>query len=502
MYRNTVTGEFILIQGEAAKVSYVPKKGGIEQRWKEILEAHSEVGSWELVTHTHPKGTPFASGARGDFGAIVREGLNSRTARTSEILFPRNDGTGLGKTEFGFDPDSAQPYWIKPDGSDQTYTFGTLSEYLAFVGVHESVPPWVPRGRVDWSKRGELLEAYEQWSAERRARERQSQEGPSEPEQGVTTAAEGVSSRDEGAPRSSDAAVAGVETADVGAKSREPLAAGAGRSRSQDPNFDIPGGPAAPSSPRGVSYVNHGWADYDVLERPAEGLSDSYRLRDKATGDIYLFKPAKGEQDVPRAVERGIRKGEQAPRTKATELTASRLGIETPEVELVRIGTRPGSLTKWVGLDSLGRLEKSNNDLFQEIVRSDEYLALRARIDALDYLTNNLDRNKNFGNYLYELGPDGRTVVRLVPIDHDLTFTTTVPRANLEKYTRDLPTQMTREMAENLVALSRDRAGFQEEIRGLVGDEALPGVIHRLDELLNRAQRLHPDVFQTVGAHS
>lgn len=158
LYRNAKTGEYIIIQGETNVISLVPAPGKTQQRWKEILAAHSTSGRWELVSHTHPNGRPFPSGAPGDFGQIVREALNRRVARQSEVLFPTTDG-GLRKTEFGFDPDHDAPFWIKPDGVDEPYRFTTLDDYNAFVGNNAPVEPWIPRGKVDWKKLPEIFKA-------------------------------------------------------------------------------------------------------------------------------------------------------------------------------------------------------------------------------------------------------------------------------------------------------------------------------------------------------
>jgi len=147
LYRNTETGEYIVIQGERAKVSMVPKKGGVEQVWKKILEDHSDGGRWVLVAHTHPRGTPYPSTVKGDFAAIVREARLNRVSRVSEIYYPTMDG--LKKTRFGFDIDNPAPYWIQPDGYDQPMRFRTLEEYQAFIGEKgNSVPSWFPAGRV------------------------------------------------------------------------------------------------------------------------------------------------------------------------------------------------------------------------------------------------------------------------------------------------------------------------------------------------------------------
>jgi hypothetical protein len=480
LFQNTETGEYIVVRGKATTVTVEtdasgkgsgPRGAGKMQRWKELLGATGDVGRWELVLHTHPNAfgkpisplTRYPSGAKGDFGVVHEDSAQANYEPKKSVIW-FFDGVKEQRTEFGIDPDAPKPYWIQLPGQ----------EVLRFADIHA----YENHVRKDMAQHG-ITPTFEP--------------GPpmligiGDDESGAVAespGAKGVATQDSGV--------------DSGGPAREPRPKQEGRVRVADPNADIASGPVAPSVPRRDVYKQHSWGDYEILERPKEGLSDSYRLRHKGTGKVYLFKPTKGEQSVPRAEERGIRKGEQAPRTKAAEITANRLGIETPNVDLIRLGTRPGSLTEWIGLNSLGRLENENNAEFQRIVKSEEFRKLRATVDALDYLTNNLDRNRNYGNYLFEL-TDGK-VTRVVPIDHDLTFTATVPRANLEAYTRPIPETYTPDMIDRLIRLSRDRDAFIAEIGPLVGDEAIPGVRHRLDELLTNAQQRQPGDFAAALA--
>ena len=105
-------------------------------------------------------------------------------------------------------------------------------------------------------------------------------------------------------------------------------------------------------------------------------------------------------------------------------------------------------------------------------------------IHALDYLVNNLDRGNNIGNVLVKLAPDGETVLHVIPIDHDLTYTGTQARTRLQGRTYGLPDYYTTELAQKLRDLGTHRNDFAKLVEPLVGAEAIPGVMHRLDELL------------------
>lgn len=198
-----------------------------------------------------------------------------------------------------------------------------------------------------------------------------------------------------------------------------------------------------------------------------------------------MFKPSRGEQPVDRAAERGVEAGDYAGRQKATEIAATRLGIDTPAVQVVTVDGIPGSLTEWRsgGYESLGKMATTDQAQLKAVIRSEEFLRQKAAIDALDYLVNNLDRGQNLGNYMVKLRPDG-SVEHVLPIDHDLTFTSSMARAMIEDRTAGLPATYSDEIATRLRSLSADRAAFTQQIRPLVGDEAIPGVLHRLDELV------------------
>jgi hypothetical protein len=275
-------------------------------------------------------------------------------------------------------------------------------------------------------------------------------------------------------------------TADAAASSRP--AGGKGKPRlpahqAPETHADL-GLPA--SRPSGDIFAGTEPGRFEVTgQKPGEGQSEQHIVRDRTTGKLYLFKPSGGEQPVDRAAERGIEAGDYAGRAKAAEIAATRLGIDTPAVQVVRIDGIPGSLTEWRsgGYESLGKMATTDQAQLKAVIRSEEFLRQKAAIDALDYLVNNLDRGQNLGNYMVKLRPDG-SVEHVLPIDHDLTFTSSKARAMIDKRTTGLPPTYSDEMATRIRSLSADRAAFIEQIRPLVGDEAIPGVLHRLDELV------------------
>ena len=254
--------------------------------------------------------------------------------------------------------------------------------------------------------------------------------------------------------------------------------------------------------PTGVTYEPRDASRYRDIGPAGGGTSGARVVVDSTSGRKFLFKPVANEREVPRAQDRGIRVGEYAPRNKAAQVASEALGLPTPHVELVQIGSERGSLTDWVQQESLESYIKRDPAGFAELRHEPEFKAAQDAIDTLDFLINNVDRAQNKGNYLIEFGPDGRFKT-LTPIDSELSFTSTKERARVGQYANDLPATMSADMAERLGRLSRNREAFVEAIRPLVGEAAIPGVLDRLDTLLTHAERIAPATSRTpVGAGS
>jgi Bacterial toxin 4/Annexin len=153
IYRNTETGEYIVIQGEEGTVMVAdgeaPQGAGRTQRWKEILDG-ADVGSWELQAHTHPINPAtgvvdpvnmLPSGANGDMGVMYGEALGTGEARSSRIDYTTADGPG--HTDFGYDPKADQPFWVDmPDGAGgrQVLRFDSLEAYHDFMANTMNAP--------------------------------------------------------------------------------------------------------------------------------------------------------------------------------------------------------------------------------------------------------------------------------------------------------------------------------------------------------------------------
>lgn len=146
IYRNTETGEFVVIQGNEDNVHVKGPAGEIEgptpgraQKWKEILDDQSK-DKFELVSHYHPVGENgfvmpqdrLPSGSAGDFGLIRDQSVGAGNKPvTSKIDFKTPRGNEF--TLFSYEPGVEKPYKIDyPDPVSmkrEKLEFSTLQEY-------------------------------------------------------------------------------------------------------------------------------------------------------------------------------------------------------------------------------------------------------------------------------------------------------------------------------------------------------------------------------------
>jgi hypothetical protein len=155
-----------------------------------------------------------------------------------------------------------------------------------------------------------------------------------------------------------------------------------------------------------------------------EGGSTSagFLVRD-GNGKQYLFKPTEGSAVSQQGADRGIEAGSLARRAAAAAQLANTVGVETPKVWLVELQEGGplqghGSLQEWVP-DARTMLEigASGSAGRAALEANPAYQRQRADLDALDYLTNNLDRTTR--NLLVSGEGPG---LKLTAIDQDQTF--------------------------------------------------------------------------------
>ena len=131
-------------------------------------------------------------------------------------------------------------------------------------------------------------------------------------------------------------------------------------------------------------------ARYDVAPTTEGANSGKLRLRDRMSGEEFIFKPASGEVPII-GEEAGIAAGERYRRAPAAAQVAREAGISTPEAEVVSFQGQRGSLQRWVSQGkTLAQIARENPPMYQDIWNSQ----LKKDIDTFDYLIANMDRNQ------------------------------------------------------------------------------------------------------------
>ena len=228
---------------------------------------------------------------------------------------------------------------------------------------------------------------------------------------------------------------------------------------------------------------------FKTVGKPGGGSSESVVMVNTTNGKKYLFKPLGGEPDVWYAQDRGVEAGHFAERAKAGMESSKALGVDTPNVQLVEINGRKGSLTEWVKpsekggqVVGLNKFAEAEPQAFDAIQKTPEFVDALSGIQALDYMINNLDRVNNLGNYMIEFGANG-TFKRLIPIDQELSFTTTTDRAIIPDKTSFMPQRWTKGLADHVDALHKNPGALVTKLKPLVGEKAVAGMLQRLNQL-------------------
>ena len=166
VYRNSETGEFIIIQGDNRHVTVArsegeaeaPGRGGVSQQWKEILDG-LDVGNWILEAHSHPvdpetgsvvDANRLPSGANGDFGGVIYASQVTGQPHSSRIDYETAQGSN--HTEYGYDPSRASPFWVSyPEpGTErrQVIEFETFEDYHSWLRQTFGVEPGLVPDRL------------------------------------------------------------------------------------------------------------------------------------------------------------------------------------------------------------------------------------------------------------------------------------------------------------------------------------------------------------------
>jgi hypothetical protein len=241
-------------------------------------------------------------------------------------------------------------------------------------------------------------------------------------------------------------------------------------------------------------------SDWQYYGRPEEGLASGQRSAEfiqNAAGEVYYFKPREIDPIITRAAGAGMRPGSYARRAAGASIIAQELVPGASEVRLARYRGRVGQLQRMATpsapghrIISLSSMYDREREAFLRLYQTRAFQSQRQDIAALDYVLNNLDRGENWGNYLAELDSNGE-LVRLIPIDHDLTLPARRERIRVpmgprarEPWTEGIPGQITRGLYERLRRMSQNRAALRRRMAQYLQPEEIDGAFARLDEML------------------
>lgn len=236
-----------------------------------------------------------------------------------------------------------------------------------------------------------------------------------------------------------------------------------------------------------------------------EGVSFKCVLRDKESGQLFIFKPATNDPALMPFYQ--VDAGTYMVRSRvATELSRSLPTIEenvVPVAIVVHDG-RVGSLQPFKpGTKSLAKLRTEMPDVYQKMMtQSPGFQKFRDNLRVFDHIINNADRDTNEGNIMVELDKDNN-VVKYYAIDQDVSLSpgakvvnpnypeeTLMPRTDLSQSWTDpshpVLGKISRGLYNEMVMMLANEASVRESWKQAfaLNDQALDGVFSRLREVV------------------
>ena len=177
-------------------------------------------------------------------------------------------------------------------------------------------------------------------------------------------------------------------------------------------------------------------------------------LQDPTTGEIWIFKPAKGEEHLAFGPTVGIEAQERWRRAAAAARLGHLVNIDTPDVHLVDYNGEKGSLQRYhPGYEVGDELKKRSRDDWEKFWSSQQ----RKDMDIFDFFLANQDRHGR--NWMIRM-EGGEPKVMLIDQDSSIPADT---RRNYEaqgydpqrpdRWVRDLPPSISRDLAKKFLEL-------------------------------------------------
>ena len=221
---------------------------------------------------------------------------------------------------------------------------------------------------------------------------------------------------------------------------------------------------------------------YKPMSKQLDGTAPKTVLVD-GSGGMFVFKPSANALPHEEGTKLGIEPTQYGRRSVAAGVVAKQVGLETPGVRIVEYMGKVGSLQPWrAGGKTMAQIrDEQGQEVAEAIQQSPEYQRARADINVFDYLINNLDRNP--GNYIMDFDARGK-VEKIVPIDHDLTFTKTKDRPPVDFWHAGLPDHYSDKMVEHIKHMDANRSDLKKALEHVLAKSEIAGVLHRLDEIV------------------
>ena len=224
-----------------------------------------------------------------------------------------------------------------------------------------------------------------------------------------------------------------------------------------------------------------------------EGTSEKWILKDKESGQEFLFKPQSGDPKNLVHEMHGVMPGSFMSRARAAYGVGLQMPSATagaPSVNIVEYKGQYGSLQPWIkGTRSLNQLHSEDPQLATEVVRSPEFKKYKAALDAYDYVINSVDRNP--GNVLVKFGPDGKKVEGFLAIDQDISLTPGMRIVGGGAKAMGAPAKISRATYNELLGMKANEAAIKDGLTltlnpELKGDRSakIDGIFERLDTML------------------
>jgi hypothetical protein len=271
-----------------------------------------------------------------------------------------------------------------------------------------------------------------------------------------------------------------------------------------NPREETPAGPDATgnrTTPAGrldaeTTQLQGRWKEIPPPPELKPGANKLVFLQDPTTGEIWIFKPARGEESLAFGPTVGIEAQERWRRAAAAARLGHVLDINTPEVHLVDYNGEKGSLQRYHPGYELGdELHARSESDWKKFWNSQQ----RKDMDVFDFFLANQDRHGR--NWMIRMEGDEP---RLMLIDQDSSIPADTRRSyeaqevsGGQRYVRDLPPTISRDLAKKFLELQHNFP--EKELQQWLTQPEIEGLKARLDVVIIKIEQRAISVVDETG---